>query len=96
MLHARPSSLPEGHAMTAALWAAGITAVADLREQPDLNMKEELEQHGIAYGHVPHQARKERLRNAKERYKVLVISEDAPEGCGEVRELKPEKRESGR
>lgn len=66
-----PSGGPE---LAAMLWSNGITAVADLREEPDPALKDNIEQYGVAYGHVPAEESNIRLRRAEQLYHTLVIT----------------------
>lgn len=77
-LHSMHSGdLPEGGPELAALlWSNGITAVADLREAADPNLKENVEQYGVAYGHVPSEDRDTRLRRAEQLYHTLAVTGD--------------------
>lgn len=65
-----PTAGPE---LAALLWRNHITAIADLRELPDPTLKENAQQYGIAYGHVPESEQKIRLRRAEQLYHTLAI-----------------------
>lgn len=69
------SEMPDaGPALADLLWSNGITAVADLRPQPDRLLKENVEQYGVAYGHVPISEMNARLLRAEQLYHTLVVT----------------------
>lgn len=69
------SDMPDaGASLAALLWSNGITAVADIRTQPDPNLKETVEQYGVAYGHIPASEMSVRLRRAEQLYHTLAVT----------------------